>query len=144
MPSPALLQTDESLACQASGSYFPPCFTGAQSRHAQLPAFIKPIRSSVCKLDLEYLNQKGAFWLPPEGLRQELIENYFDFVYPFMPLLDKDEFLDSYHGRVTPQQLEGGGENRISLLLFQAIMFAGTGVRLLKQPTPLLVGKSTD
>ena len=144
MSSPALLQTDESLACQESGSYFPPCFTGAQSRHAQLPAFIKPIRSNISKLDREFLIQKGVFWLPPEALRRELIENYFDFVYPFMPLLDKETFLDSCDGRVDPRQQEGGGENRISLLLFQAVMFAGSGVRLLNHSIPLLERKSTN
>ncbi|KAI5462052.1 hypothetical protein BGZ63DRAFT_423354 [Mariannaea sp. PMI_226] len=46
--------------------------------------------------DLEYLIKKGVFDLPPQPLLEILLKAYFEFVYPFSPVLDRVQFLDDY------------------------------------------------
>jgi hypothetical protein len=71
--------------------------------------------------DVEYLTRKGAFTLPEEPLRGELLKSHFNFVHPYMPLLNRKEFLKSVGS-------EAGSMGKVSLLLFQAVMFAGSAV----------------
>ncbi|PWW72512.1 hypothetical protein C7212DRAFT_302062 [Tuber magnatum] len=85
----------------------------------ELPVFIKPTPIKIPLDDLDYLAKKGALTLPEEPLRSELLRSHFDFVHPYMPLLNRKEFL----GSVTSGD---GSKGRISLLLFQAVMFTGS------------------
>ncbi|KAH8149826.1 uncharacterized protein LAJ45_05978 [Morchella importuna] len=84
-----------------------------------IPPFIKPTPTRIPPEDLEYLTKKGALTLPAEPLRSELLKSHFDFVHPYMPLLNRREFLDI----VTS---EDGSKGKVSLLLFQAVMFTGS------------------
>ena len=69
--------------------------------------------------DIDYLFAKGALSLPDVPVRNALFRSYFEFVHPYMPLVEIHELLNIVE--------EGtGASGRISLLLFQAIMFAGT------------------
>ena len=70
-------------------------------------------------MDEDYLWRKGALTVPPIQLRNELLRNYLDYVHPFMPLLD-------FHQFITLMEGGDGATGRISLLLFQAVMFAGS------------------
>ena len=67
---------------------------------------------------MEYLQKKGALTLPDTGLRNELLRSYAQYVHPYMPLLDLKDFLAPIE--------KNDGNNTISLLLFHAVMFAGT------------------
>lgn len=67
--------------------------------------------------------KKGALTLPEEPLRSELLRSHFDFVHPYMPLLNRKEFLGSATS-------DDGSKGKISLLLFQAVMFTGSAVCL--------------
>lgn len=67
--------------------------------------------------DLTYLSVKGALTLPSAPLQKALTRSYFEYVHPFMPILDIEQFLESVGSN-------GKGE-QVSLLLYQAIMFAG-------------------
>jgi hypothetical protein len=67
---------------------------------------------------MEYLQKKGALTLPDTGLRNELLRSYAQYVHPYMPLLDLKDFL-------TPIE-KNDGNSVLSLLLFHAVMFAGT------------------
>ncbi|KAL2349854.1 fungal-specific transcription factor domain-containing protein, partial [Cryomyces antarcticus] len=80
------------------------------------PHFIKPHPQQIGTDEIFYLNRKGALTLPDLGLRNELLRSYAEYVHPFMPLLDLQDFLEA---------VEGNG-NFVSLLLFQCVMFAGT------------------
>jgi hypothetical protein len=71
--------------------------------------------------DLEYLWKKGALSLPEEPLRSSLLEAHFNYVHPYMPLLDRKQFLAIVNN-------EDGSKGRTGLLLFQAIMFSGSAV----------------
>ncbi|KAI5803035.1 fungal-specific transcription factor domain-containing protein [Geopyxis carbonaria] len=85
----------------------------------ELPAFIKPTPSRISAEDLEYLWKKGALSLPEEPLRTALLDAHFNYMHPYMPLLNKREFLDIVN-------TEDGSKGKVGLLLFQAVMFIGT------------------
>lgn len=80
-----------------------------------LPTFIAPIPTRILPEDSEYLSRKGAFVVPEPDLCVEILRAYLFSVHPFMPMLNVNPF-------VRALQADGG---QISLLLFQAVMFAG-------------------
>jgi hypothetical protein len=84
-----------------------------------LPSYIKPLPPRITNDDIEYLWKKGALSLPHTHLRNELIRSYVEYVHPYMPLLELHDFLNAVDGKHD----ETG---RLSLLLFQAVMFAGS------------------
>lgn len=88
------------------------------ARKIVLPTFIAPIPTDIPIEDLEFLTQKGAFAIPEPELCIEILNNYMFSVHPFMPILDRPAILDTILKEVD-------NDNRISLLLFQAVMFAG-------------------
>lgn len=85
----------------------------------ELPQFIKPTPPRILVDDLEYLWTKGALTLPEEPLRSALLDAHFTYVHPYMPLLDKKQFLQIVNA-------DDGSRGRTGLLLFQAVMFSGT------------------
>ncbi|KAL2205949.1 hypothetical protein CC79DRAFT_1397931 [Sarocladium strictum] len=84
-----------------------------------LPAFIRPLSRRLTTQDISYLQAKGALSVPPPECRESLIWCFFEYVYPFMPVVDLDEIV---HAMQDPYAPNGG----ISLLLLQVILFAGT------------------
>lgn len=86
---------------------------------AELPAFIKPLPSRIGPEDVKYLYAKGVLTLPPPELQNALIRAFIEFVYPFMPLLERAAFLNTVNSR-------DGLCGQVSLFLYQAIMFAGS------------------
>lgn len=101
-----------------SGSAFfssgPPKFGGAD-----LPLYIKPLPSRIGPDEISYLEKKGALTLPQGTLRSEMLRAYVEFVHPYMPLLDLCDFL-------TIIDRPDGSLGKVSLILFQAVMFAGS------------------
>jgi hypothetical protein len=91
--------------------------TPSSSPSLCLPMYIKPLPDSLELQDLDYLRSKGAFDLPDENLRIEILRSYMLGVHVFMPILNLRETLQTIAA--------SDGQKRISLLLFQAIMFAG-------------------
>jgi hypothetical protein len=83
-----------------------------------LPDYIRPLPAKFLEVDIDFLQAKGALDIPEVELRNELLKSYIQYVHPFMPLLDLDEFLGII--------LRGDASSQLSLLLFQAVMFAGT------------------
>ena len=100
-----------------------PYFSAPQSPVLDLPRFIKPTPPRIPIEDLEFLAKKGALQLPEGNLRNELLKAYFKFVHPFMPLLDRKEFMEITMGVDATRK-------KIGLLLFQAVMFAGSAVSM--------------
>lgn len=83
-----------------------------------LPAYIKPLPASITEEDIDYLDRKGALTVPDIQFRNILLRNFVEFVYGPLPVVDLRELLDIIE--------QGDGQNgQISLLLFQAVMFAG-------------------
>ncbi|PYH46680.1 putative C6 transcription factor (Ctf1B) [Aspergillus saccharolyticus JOP 1030-1] len=95
-----------------------PSFANARTGGVILPDYIRGLPPRLQKEDIDYLYQKGALTVPDVGLRNELLKSYIHYVHTYMPLLDLEEFLQTI--------VQNDGIRRMSLLLFQAVMFAGT------------------
>lgn len=75
--------------------------------------------------DIQYLKRKGALSLPPKGVMDEFVSNYFQLFHPFFPILDKSSFLASYYRSDRDAAYHPHG---LSLLLLQAIIFTASAV----------------
>lgn len=80
-----------------------------------LPSFIALINKDIPDEDLNYLKAVGAFRLPDANLCRLMIQAFIQFVYPYLPCVDLQQFLCSIQSH--------GTSGKISLLLFQAVMF---------------------
>jgi hypothetical protein len=85
----------------------------------KLPEYLKPLPQRMTSVDIDYLFAKGALSLPDVAVRNALLRSYLEYVHPYMPLVEVHELLRIINDGT-------GASGRISLLLFQAIMFAGT------------------
>ena len=83
-----------------------------------LPSYIIPLRPDLDPGVLCLLRQKKALSLPRHTVRGELLRVYICYVHPFLPLLDLGYFLDAVEGK--------NESKKVSLILFQAVMFAAT------------------
>ena len=82
-----------------------------------LPVFIAPISGLISGDDMDYLARKGAFTVPQPDLQTEILRAYMCSVQPFQPMLEANHFITAV--------LDNDAGGNISLLLFQAVMFAG-------------------
>jgi hypothetical protein len=93
--------------------------TSRLSPAADLPLYIKPLPPKIGPDEIAYLEKKGALTVPKATLRSEVLRAYVDYVHPYMPLLDLHDFL-------TTIDQPDGSLGKVSLILFQAVMFAGS------------------
>lgn len=89
--------------------------------HYPLPENIKGPKGRLTELDsveIDILHQRGAFLLPPRSLCDELIDSYFTWIHPIVPVINKTKFMRRYKDPKNPP----------SLLLLQAMLLAGSRV----------------
>ncbi|KAK0266337.1 Transcriptional activator of fatty acid utilization [Friedmanniomyces endolithicus] len=89
--------------------------------HYPLPENVRGARARVNELDnveIDILHQRGAFLLPPRALCDELVEAYFQWIAPVVPVINRTKFMRRYRDPKNPP----------SLLLLQAILLAGSRV----------------
>ncbi|KAM7185287.1 putative cutinase transcription factor 1 alpha [Naviculisporaceae sp. PSN 640] len=89
--------------------------------HYPLPDNVKGSRARLSELDsieIDILHQRGAFLLPPRSLCDELIDAYFKWVHPIVPVINRAKFMRQYKDPKNPP----------SLLLLQAMLLAGSRV----------------
>ncbi|KAI5303802.1 Transcriptional activator of fatty acid utilization [Ascosphaera pollenicola] len=89
--------------------------------HYPLPDDIRGPRARLCDLDnleIDILHQRGAFLLPPRILCDELVDAYFTWVAPVVPIINRSRFMRRYQDPKNPP----------SLLLLQAMLLAGCRV----------------
>jgi hypothetical protein len=89
--------------------------------HYPLPESIRGSRARLTELDnveIDILHQRGAFLLPQRVLCDELVEAYFRWVAPIVPVINRNRFMRQYRDPKNPP----------SLLLLQAILLAGSRV----------------
>ena len=85
----------------------------------KLPDYLNPLPQRMTSVDIDYLRAQGALSLPDTPVRNALLRAYLEYVHAYMPLIDHHKLLQVIE--------EGSGETgRISLLLFQAVIVAGT------------------
>jgi hypothetical protein len=70
------------------------------------------------RIEVEILIRKGALMLPPKPLCDELIESYFKWIHPIVPILNRARFMRQYRDPDNPP----------SLLLLQAVILAASRV----------------
>lgn len=104
---------------QTANSYASSNGTTDSEQSNRLPGFIKSLSSCIDTDDIAYLRSKGALSAPNVHLQNALLWSFFEYVYPFIPVVDVEEFLESVHDR-------DGNSGQVSLLLYQAVLFAGT------------------
>ncbi|KAL5614440.1 hypothetical protein BROUX41_004545 [Berkeleyomyces rouxiae] len=95
--------------------------SAADAVHYPLPDNVRGSRMRVDELDsleLDILQQRGAFLLPPRALCDEIVDAYFKYVHPIMPLLNKTRFMNRYRNPKNPP----------SLFLLQSVLLAGSRV----------------
>ncbi|KAF3904301.1 hypothetical protein ABW21_db0205784 [Orbilia brochopaga] len=89
--------------------------------HYPLPESIRGTRAQLTELDseeIDILNRRGAFLLPPRSLCDELVEAFFRHIAPIVPVINRNRFMQRYRDPANPP----------SLLLLQAILLAGSRV----------------
>jgi len=89
--------------------------------HYPLPENVRGAKARVNELDnmeIEILHQRGAFLLPPRALCDELVDAFFKWVAPVVPVINKSRFMRQYRDPKNPP----------SLLLLQAVLLAGSRV----------------
>ncbi|MCJ1294353.1 Transcriptional activator of fatty acid utilization [Xylographa carneopallida] len=89
--------------------------------HYPLPDTVKGSRARLTELDnveIDILHQRGAFLLPPRALCDELVDSFFKWVAPVVPVINRSRFMRRYRDNKNPP----------SLLLLQAILLAGSRV----------------
>lgn len=89
--------------------------------HYPLPDSIKGSRARLTELDqleIGILHQRGAFLLPPRALCDELVDAFFKWVAPVVPVINRGRFMQRYRDNKNPP----------SLLLLQAMLLAGSRV----------------
>lgn len=84
----------------------------------QLPPYITPFRGALEPEVLYLLYRRGAVSLPQRDFRENLLRAYVCYVHPFLPLLDLEGFISAIENE--------DGSRTVSLILFQAVMFAGS------------------
>ncbi|KAH8729101.1 fungal-specific transcription factor domain-containing protein [Phaeosphaeriaceae sp. PMI808] len=89
--------------------------------HYPLPESIRGTKARSNEMDnmeIEILHQRGAFLLPPRALCDELVDAFFTWVAPVVPVINRSRFMRQYRDPKNPP----------SLLLLQAILLAGSRV----------------
>lgn len=69
-------------------------------------------------MEIDILKLRGAFLLPPRSLCDELVDAFFTWVAPVVPVVNKSRFMRQYRDPKNPP----------SLLLLQSILLAGSRV----------------
>lgn len=83
-----------------------------------LPSFLQDVSPGLPYEDVQYLDAKGVFEIPDVRLCRKLLTAFVEHVYPFLPVLDLEPFLEA--------AARNDGTKQISLLLFHAVMFSAT------------------
>lgn len=71
--------------------------------------------------DMSFLHSKGSYSLPSRDLAEEFIQQYFQRVHPGAPVIDEGQFWRIW---------ERESDEKLSLFLFQALLFASCPVRV--------------
>ncbi|KAF2460894.1 fungal-specific transcription factor domain-containing protein [Lineolata rhizophorae] len=117
-PAPLSLFGQMPMSADSHASVFSQ-FASKQAPSVSLPPYIKPLPARIGADEITYLEKKGAFTIPSDDIRNELLRAYINFVHPYMPLLDLHDFVQ------TIDQPDGSC-GKVSLILYQAVMFAGS------------------
>jgi len=86
---------------------------------SMLPKYLKPLPPHLGFDEHAYLCAKGALTIPNEDVVDQIIHSYVQWHHPIMPVID----VESLQKSVVSDGTTGG---KISILLLQAILYAGS------------------
>lgn len=117
------VNTGKRIHNRSSHSYSPLSFAhdrlgSTAAIEASFPHFIRRTSVRLDEDDIQHLQRKGAFNIPDTSLRNDLLRCYVQYVHTYLPVLELESFLTAIE--------KNEATNTISLLLFQAVMFAAT------------------
>ncbi|KAL3440657.1 fungal-specific transcription factor domain-containing protein [Aspergillus insuetus] len=95
------------------------------SYSAFLPRYLRPLPSRLDRGDVDFLVKAGAFDIYEPPVCEALLRSYIHHVHPHVPFLDLDWFLSCVVDSEGSSNHNRDSDASISLLLFNAIMFAG-------------------
>ncbi|UPK95877.1 hypothetical protein LCI18_006812 [Fusarium solani-melongenae] len=72
--------------------------------------------------DFNFLQSEGCFHIPPRLVLDDLLNQYFANIHPQLPLLSEAGFWESYRAK----DPSWGSKPKLSLLVFQAMLFAAS------------------
>lgn len=81
---------------------------------------------SIPQQDVNYLESQGCLHVPTRPYLDSFMEHYFLHVHVFISVLNEGDFWDMYYQNETP----GGSKEKMSLLLFQSMLFAASNVNI--------------
>ncbi|PQE31785.1 cutinase transcription factor 1 alpha protein [Rutstroemia sp. NJR-2017a WRK4] len=84
----------------------------------ELPNSNETVITRMNEMEMAILRKRGAFELPPRDLCDELVEAYFKWVAPVVPIINRTMFLQRWNDLKNPPPL----------LLMQAVLLAGSRV----------------
>lgn len=90
-----------------------------------LPPYLKPPSSRLQKDDIDFLVRKGALDVLDPLFAQECFKAYIRHVHPHVPFLDLDPFSAVIFNPSSRSSNGKSNDEKISLLLYQAVMFSG-------------------
>lgn len=105
--SPSTLKTNEPRAI------------GIENFHSDDYPFLENETSFLSSQDVAFLTLKGSLALPNKALALRFVELYFQYIHPFVPVIDEHKFW-----RIWDRQCD----EKLSLFLFQAMLFASCPV----------------
>ncbi|TPX13879.1 uncharacterized protein E0L32_005823 [Thyridium curvatum] len=104
-----------------------PAASSATPASTSLPYFLHCRLDHLSSYELDDLRGKGCFSLPQKAVMNALLNCYFDFIHPHLPMLDEQELWEMYLAEGPEEnRLYHTASHRMSLILFQAILFAAT------------------
>lgn len=112
-------QGSQRILRHANPSQSTPCGGSERAdRHLRttLPPYIRRLPRHIGQRDIDYLIEKDAFTIPDQEFRDELLRTYVKIIHCYMPAINLDELLVPI--------IRADGHEPVSLLLFQAVMFA--------------------
>lgn len=79
---------------------------------------------NVLPQDVSYLEMQGCFRVPTRTILDDFVKQYFLHVHPMLPLINEGDFWELYGSAPA----DGDHRTKLSLLLFQAMLFASCAV----------------
>lgn len=81
--------------------------------------------------DVNFLDSQGCLRVPTRPILDEFVQQYFLHVHPLLPFLNEGDFWNLYC-----HQGSGGTGEKMSLLVFQAMLFSCCNVSRLLRIAP--------
>lgn len=107
----------------------------SQSRLDNCPFLLSDGLTNLAPEDLAFLSSKGSMSIPDRAYTKEFITQYFIRIHPILPVLDETRFWRAFEGDCT---------EKVSLFVFQALLFASCPVSTPKKSEACQLLIATD